>query len=89
MADDQVFAMPPSETPAAPPAEGEEANDGGFTLLGDAPAPAADPAPFVGDVTEAPPADMGFAAEPVDAGFAAPPADDAFAAPPAEDAPIP
>jgi len=93
MGDD--FAMPPADAPDVPPPapEGEEANDGGFTLLGDAPAPPSDPAPFVGDVTEAPPADMGFAAEPVDAGFAAPPAeyeapDDAFAAPPAEDAPI-
>jgi hypothetical protein len=99
MGDDNFFGMPPSDAPPAPEGEAvEEANDGGFTLLGEAPAEA--DAPFLGDVHEAPPADMGFADDmgfagaPADAGFASPPdgyeasPDHAFAAPPAEDAPI-
>lgn len=55
--DDNFFG---DEAPAeAPPA----AEDGGFTLLGDAGAPS-DAAAFVGDVQE--PTDMGFAAAPAD-----------------------
>lgn len=80
--DPNFFAMPPAEDAPVPPEGGEDVNDGGFTLLGDAPTTEAAPA-FVGDVNEAPPADMGFAGAPADA-FAAPPADDAFAAPPAD-----
>lgn len=55
-----------------------------------APAPEAE-VPVVGDVSEVPPADMGFAAAPVDDAFAAPPAEETpiiLAAPPAEEAEI-
>lgn len=55
--DDNFFGdAAPAEAPPA-------AEDGGFTLLGDAGAPS-DAAAFVGDVQE--PADMGFAAAPAD-----------------------
>ena len=55
--EDAMFAAPPTEQPE---------NDGGFTMLGDAP----------------PADDAFAAAPPADDAFAAPPADDAFAAPP-------
>lgn len=55
--DDNFFGdVAPAEAPPA-------AEDGGFTLLGDAGAPS-DAAAFVGDVQE--PTDMGFAAAPAD-----------------------
>lgn len=54
MSEDNFFAAPPSEDPPMP-------DDGGFTLLGDAPADTA----YVGDVQ-----DMGFTEAPEDMGFA-------------------
>jgi hypothetical protein len=85
---DSFFATdasePPMDAPLAPEGDftGEEPNDGGFTFLGDAP-PAEAASPFVGDVNEAPPAEMGFADAPAEMGFADAPVD-AFSAPQAE-----
>jgi hypothetical protein len=106
--DNNFFGAPPAEgapeDAPLPAGDGiEEANDGGFTFLGDAPPVDVEgDAPFVGDVNEAPPADMGFAGPSDDMGFsgasddmgfAGAPVDDAYAPPdafaaPAEDAPI-
>jgi len=72
MSDDMDFFQG-EVSPADAPVAGNE--DGGFTLLGEAGAPADDMAAFVGDVQDTTDGDLGFAAVPDDLGFAAAPDD--------------